>query len=165
MDIGFKEIDRWHRARGWRMCGYHRVIRRNGEVENGRPIDQSGAHARGYNNRSVGICMAGGVAKDGKTPEDNFTPEQYQSLHLLLTELQLVYPHAKIIGHYGVSPKACPSFDVQEWLMSRGINNITREATDHADELVNELDQHGWLRGSASKASEYIRTNWELHKK
>ena len=39
MDIGAKEIDRWHRERGWLKIGYHKVIRRNGNIENGRGID------------------------------------------------------------------------------------------------------------------------------
>ena len=49
MDIGAKEIDLWHRQRGWSGIGYHFVIRRDGRVEAGRPLDRPGAHAQGFN--------------------------------------------------------------------------------------------------------------------
>ena len=52
MDIGVKEIDRWHKDRGWSQIGYHYVVRRNGEIERGRPIEQQGAHAKGANQTS-----------------------------------------------------------------------------------------------------------------
>lgn len=116
-DIGAEDIDRWHKQRGWFRIGYHYVIRRDGTVEKGRPDDQPGAHARGYNHVSLGICMAGGVAANGKTPENNFTPAQFKSLEDLVKRLLNEHPHALPIGH-GQLPgvaKACPSFDVREW--------------------------------------------------
>lgn len=116
MDIGRKEIDRWHRERGFFMVGYHYIIRRDGTVETGRPLMQPGAHVQGINDRSVGICMVGGVAKDGKTPEANFTPVQWGALKVLLKELKQKFPAAEIKGHNEFANKACPSFDVQKWL-------------------------------------------------
>lgn len=119
-DIGAKDIDRWHKQRGWFEIGYHYVIRRDGTIEKGRPDDKPGAHARGYNHKSLGICLAGGVAPNGKTPENNFTPHQFASLATLLKQLKAKHPNAEILGHRdlpGVN-KACPSFDVREWLAS-----------------------------------------------
>lgn len=116
-DIGVVDIDRWHRAKGWNGCGYNRVIRRDGTIEQGRPDNAVGAHVDGFNSTSLGICMAGGVAEDGTTPENNFTPEQYMSLLVVLKELTKAYPKATIRGHrdYPGVKKACPSFDVQAW--------------------------------------------------
>ena len=116
MDIGKKEIDRWHRERGFFCIGYHFVIRRDGSVEEGRPLMQPGAHVQGINDRSVGVCMVGGVAEDGKTPDPNFTPEQWDTLTVLLKGLKEKFPHAKIKGHNEFANKACPSFSVQDWL-------------------------------------------------
>jgi N-acetylmuramoyl-L-alanine amidase len=128
MDIGAKEIDRWHRAQGWLKIGYHFVIRRNGEVEIGRDLMEPGAHAQGINEKSIGICLVGGVAMtDGKAtkgpwmagaPEANFTLAQWETLDQLVADMQSQFPKAKVIGHREVSraPKACPSFDVQRWL-------------------------------------------------
>ena len=122
MDIGAKEIDRWHRQRGWLGIGYHFVIRRNGTVEEGRHIDKAGAHAVNYNNKSVGVCLVGGVKEDKKTPEANFTNEQYKALVALLKRLKEKYPSAKIIGHNEIAAKACPSFNVQSWLKTVNLN-------------------------------------------
>ncbi len=114
-DVDIKDIDRWHRAQGWRMVGYHFFIKRDGTLQTGRPLMDGGAHAQGYNERSVGVCMAGGVAEDGSTPENNFTPEQWNSLHNIVTELQQQFPQAKVIGHRDVAKKNCPCFDVSGW--------------------------------------------------
>lgn len=115
MDIGRKEIDLWHRKRGWLMIGYHRVIRRDGTIEVGRKIEMAGAHARGHNKQSIGICLVGGVNGNGK-PDDNFEREQRAALFNLVGELHGRWPEARILGHNEISHKACPSFDVQAWL-------------------------------------------------
>ena len=116
MDIDAKWIDREHRKRGFFCIGYHFVVRRDGTVEKGRPVEDIGAHVQGINDRSVGVCMAGGVREDGKTPENNFTPAQWASLVGLLKALKDQYPNAAIKGHSEFANKACPSFSVQDWL-------------------------------------------------
>ena len=129
-DIGVRDITQWHIQRGFDTVGYHYVIRRNGELETGRPESAIGAHVRGHNSNSIGICLAGGVDANNK-PENNFTPEQFVSLEALLRRLKERYPQARILGHRDLSPdknsdgkitpnefiKACPSFDVAQWLM------------------------------------------------
>jgi N-acetyl-anhydromuramyl-L-alanine amidase AmpD len=115
-DVSAKDIDQWHRARGFLKIGYHHVIRRDGTIEMGSPITEAGAHAKRHTKTSIGICMVGGVMDDGKTPDANFTRHQWAALDRLVAEYEEQYPDAKIIGHREVSPKACPSFDVQLWL-------------------------------------------------
>ena len=116
MAVDAKMIDRWHRQQGWRCIGYHYVIKRDGEVQKGRPENEAGAHAIQVNDCSIGICLVGGVAADKVTPEDNFTGAQYKALRRLLLELLGKYPKAMIIGHRDVEKrKACPSFDVKSW--------------------------------------------------
>lgn len=116
-DIGAAEIERWHRKRSFLAIGYHYVIRRDGTLELGRPDDTVGAHVEGHNSVSVGICLVGGVDAKLK-PQDNFTPEQYDTLHKLLGQLKTKYPKAAIQGHrdFPNVAKACPSFDVKGWL-------------------------------------------------
>lgn len=116
-DIGAKEIDRWHRQRGFLKIGYHFVIRRDGTVETGRPISEVGAHVEGHNSSSLGICMVGGVSADAGKGEDNFTEAQYASLWGLLTELLTKFPEALVLGHrdFPKVKKDCPCFDVKEW--------------------------------------------------
>lgn len=117
LDVGATEIDRWHRQLGWLMIGYHKVIRRDGRIEDGRPIDVPGAHVSGYNANSVGICLVGGVDAKGN-PEQNYTPAQYESLKKLLRELKAKYPKAVVQGHrdFPKVAKACPCFDVRKWV-------------------------------------------------
>ena len=128
MDIGVKDIRKWHMAKGWSDIGYHRVIRRDGTVENGRDINLVGAHVQGHNSRSIGICLAGGLDSNAQ-PVDNFTDKQKASLFYLLTELKSQHPSAKIVGHRDLSPdldgdgviekhewlKSCPCFNVPKW--------------------------------------------------
>lgn len=124
MDIGAVEIDRMHRQRGFRTIGYHKVIRRDGSIEDGRPLDQIGAHVENWNSVSVGVCMVGGVTEhDINVPENNFTPAQFAALEKLLVELKAKYPKAKIQGHrdFPKVNKACPSFSVADWLKTTAI--------------------------------------------
>ncbi len=119
MNIGKEEIKQWHLERGWSDIGYHVVIRRNGVVEYGRPFDKMGAHIKGYNKNSLGVCLVGGVDDKGK-PSNNFTERQFNTLGCVLTALEMLFPGASIRGHRdfpGVT-KACPSFDVDLWRKS-----------------------------------------------
>jgi len=121
MDIGVEEIDQWHKARGWKGCGYHDVIRRDGVPEQGREENDVGAHVKGYNSISVGICLVGGINEDG-SPENNFTPAQIKTLIRLLRFYRVLFPEAIIVGHHDLDPyKACPSFDVGRWLKTTGL--------------------------------------------
>lgn len=117
MDIGAEEIDVWHRQRGWLGIGYHYVIRRDGTLETGRPEEQPGAHVRGFNQRSIGIVLVGGTKPDAKTPETNFTEEQYITLRILIDDLKARYPDATVQGHrdFPRVHKACPGFDAGHW--------------------------------------------------
>lgn len=117
MDIGVEEIREWHRERGWGDVGYHYVIRRDGTIEKGRPVEVAGAHARGHNTDSIGICLVGGINEKGD-PDANFTYYQYLSLYDLLDEMEEYYGEkVEVLGHRdlpGVS-KACPCFDVRSF--------------------------------------------------
>ena len=124
-DIGAKEIDVWHRQRGFLCIGYHFVIRRDGRLEDGlnspcRPTTAIGAHVQGYNHNSIGICMVGG----GSAKENNnFTAPQWATLETLLRDLKHEYPDAVIQGHrdFPDVTKWCPSFDTKKWVTERGI--------------------------------------------
>ncbi len=122
MDIGAKEIRDWHvNGNHWRDIGYHWVIRRDGTVEKGRPEYQAGAHCKGHNSNSIGVCMVGGTKKDVRIPEDNFTEVQFASLAKLVKELLVRYPGASIHGHCEYAAKACPVFSVKAFLRKWGL--------------------------------------------
>ena len=103
------QIDTWHRQRGFHLgIGYHYVIRRNGEIEPGRPEWMVGAHCRNHNAHSIGICYEGGLDIRGQ-PADTRTLEQKLAMLHLLEVLHRRYPKALIVGHHDLNPqKACP---------------------------------------------------------
>ena len=113
-DIKAKDVDKWHKQKGWRCIGYHYLIDLDGTIEKGRNEDEIGAHCSGYNSKSIGICYVGGLDKDGKTPKDTRTKEQKDALWKLLVELIKKYPEATIHGHCEFAKKACPCFDVKK---------------------------------------------------
>jgi N-acetyl-anhydromuramyl-L-alanine amidase AmpD len=115
MNIGVKQVRRWHKQRGWNDIGYHGLIRRDGSFEPGRPVAKIGAHAKGNNTGSIGIALVGGLGPDNR-PAPDFAPEQWVTLRQLTDEFLAQYPGADIRGHNEVANKACPSFDVQRWL-------------------------------------------------
>lgn len=117
MDIGVEKIRQWHKAKGWSDIGYHRVIRRDGTIEIGRPIQKVGAHAKGFNKNSVGVCLIGGIDDKGK-PENNFTEKQFDALYGVVNNYRQDYDVETILGHTDLPhvAKACPCFDVESWL-------------------------------------------------
>ncbi len=126
MDIGAADIDRWHREKGWLMIGYHAVIKRSGIVEEGRPLHRTGAHVRGMNSKSRGICLIGGMTKSKHGPEVNYTDEQYASLRKLIDEWKEEhFPIAKVAGHTDFDKmKTCPNFDAGHWYETGNVISV-----------------------------------------
>ncbi len=120
MDIGAKEIRDWHvNGNKWSDIGYHKVIRRDGMVEDGRPETKSGAHVAGHNSYTLAVCLVGGIDDTGAA-EDNFTTGQFIALRAVIDNWceKFGLTHADVMGHrdFPNVAKACPSFDVQAWL-------------------------------------------------
>lgn len=112
LDIGFREINDWHKQRGWLSpsginCGYHYVIRRNGAVERGRPDEEAGAHVKGHNAHSIGIVWVG---------RNQISEKQLKTLHALVTGVSRQYNLDLIddvLGHKELDPnKTCPNLDM-----------------------------------------------------
>ena len=104
------QIDTWHRRDNhWKYgIGYHYVIRRNGDIEHGRPEYMVGAHCLNHNSHSIGVCYEGGYDARGQ-PADTRTPEQKAAMRRLLEDLHRRYPRACIVGHHDLDPtKPCP---------------------------------------------------------
>lgn len=130
-DFTATDIDRWHRERGFNGIGYHYVIRLDGKLEKGRDVALAGAHCKGWNERSVGICYIGGLDENGR-PADTRTNAQKRVLYQIIIDLQREYNILQVLGHRDTSPdlngdgviepyeyvKACPCFDVKEFLRS-----------------------------------------------
>jgi len=129
-------IRQMHKARGFSDIGYHYLIGIKGEIWDGRrPLDSVGAHAKDFNNTTMGISYVGGLNSVTAKPEDTRTPEQTASLIIVLKRLLKRYPNAVILGHRDLSPdldhdgliekneymKECPCFDAGPWAKSVGL--------------------------------------------
>ena len=122
-DTSVDDIDRMHRARGFTETGYHKYIRKSGAVQNGRDLDkpglfEQGAHSKGENSQSIGICFEGGVTRaHPNTGFDSRTPEQIASMITVIRELLKRFPNAEVIGHRDMPGAAtqCPGFDATTW--------------------------------------------------
>jgi len=111
-DVKMETIKSWHiKGNGWSDIGYHFIIELDGSVKEGRPIHRSGAHTKGHNANSIGVCYVGGIDKD-KKPKDTRTEAQRSSMDKLIAGLLLDNVGASVHGHNEFSAKACPSFDV-----------------------------------------------------
>ena len=120
-DFKAKDVDKWHKQRGWDCIGYHYLIDLDGTIEKGRPETKIGAHCKGFNDCSIGVCYVGGLASDNKTPKDTRTNAQKASLLKLIKQLKAKYTNAKVVGHKDMPNvhKACTCFEAK-----REYNNI-----------------------------------------
>ena len=121
-----EQLLKCHLQRGFKYIGYHFYITRDGELHHCRPVSEPGAHVRGFNRHSIGICYEGGLDEDGKAA-DTRTSRQKEAMHRLVNELLQRYPDAKVVGHRDLSPdtnyngivdpweriKECPCFEVK----------------------------------------------------
>ncbi len=107
-------IHKMHLDFGWDGIGYHKIILRCGQIQNGRPEFWVGAHVKGLNNISLGVCLIG---------SKNFTKNQFKSLKKVLKIWLEKYPKAKILGHRDSTKtnKTCPNFDVISWCKENSI--------------------------------------------
>lgn len=114
-DFTVSDIDRWHRQRGFKKIGYHWVVYRDGTIHAGRPENEVGAHVKGYNSHSIGVCYIGGLSSDGKTSKDTRTTKQKEALRKLVRTLKQKYPQARVVGHRDLSPDTNHNGKVDKW--------------------------------------------------
>lgn len=105
-------------GRGWSDVGYHFIITKDGQVHSGRPIEKKGAHVRGFNGTSIGICLSG---------EKDFTEAQFKALREVIQELLSNFGLSilDVMGHRDLDQgKTCPNFDVHEILRGQNGDSI-----------------------------------------
>jgi N-acetyl-anhydromuramyl-L-alanine amidase AmpD len=105
-DVSAAEVHRWHLANGWAGIGYHYLIRKDGTIERGRPVDTVGAHCYGENYHTVGVNVVG----DFETAWP--TDAQMKSATRLVAALCRMYRirpgEDTIVGHRDLLSTACP---------------------------------------------------------
>ena len=122
-----EQLRQCHLQRGFKEIRYHFYITRNGELHHCRPVSEPGAHCRGFNRHSIGICYEGGLDTNGRA-SDTRTDFQKHSLRVLVMLLLKDYPGGRVVGHRDLSPdlngngeiepeewiKACPCFNAEK---------------------------------------------------
>lgn len=110
------DIRDWHvNGNGWADIGYHYVITMDGEIHQGRPLPMMGAHARGCNRDSIGVCLVG----DNLDPQNKWLPEQVDSLHRIWGCAELMFPGIELYGHRDVGNTQCPGLDVYKLIYGK----------------------------------------------
>jgi len=126
-DYSVEDIKKWHIQRGFKDIGYHFVIKLDGTIEIGRPLDKVGAHVTNHNENTIGICYIGGLDANNRA-KDTRTDKQKESLSNLITFLKTFIPIKEIKGHRDYSKdlnnngiiepneymKECPCFEVKK---------------------------------------------------
>ena len=112
-DFKAKDIKRWHLERGFSDIGYHYVVDLDGTIEEGRSLELIGAHTKGQNRDSIGICYIGGIDVSGE-PKDTRTTQQKAALWLLIKKLRERFGNIPVYPHYKYSAKTCPCFPADE---------------------------------------------------
>jgi hypothetical protein len=113
-EVSVDEIRQWHRQRGFRDVGYHKVVHLDGSVSEGRPESQVGAHVGGRNTGTLGYCYVGGLPKTGGNKgRDTRTPAQKATMERLTREAIARYGLTDVCGHRDLAATQCPAFDVR----------------------------------------------------
>ena len=121
IDYDAYDIDKWHLNRGWSGIGYHYVVLLDGTVQKGRWVDYIGAHVKGHNRHTIGICYIGGLGEDRRPAYDQMTAPQEESVIKLIQKMldgyRLDPNHGGLLGHNefpGVM-KSCPCMHMDQF--------------------------------------------------
>lgn len=134
--VSSADIRAWHTnpvskgGRGWSRVGYTDMIHLDGTVERLVENNEDGNvdpwevtnGAAGYNSTSRHVVYVGGCEAHSPVPKDTRTPAQLKAMAAYVKDFRRRFPHVRIVGHNELAAKACPSFDVQKWLKTIGIN-------------------------------------------
>ncbi len=132
-EVSAADIRRWHTSpapagRGWKQVGYTDLFHLDGSVERLVANNEDGNvdpweitnGAAGYNGVSRHVVYAGGCDA-AMQPKDTRTAAQKEALKRYVLDFHAQHPDVRIVGHNQLAAKACPSFDVPQWLETIGI--------------------------------------------
>ena len=97
-----EDINQWHLERGWAGIGYNYYVRKDGTIWRGRPEWSVGAHAKGHNDKSIGICC------EGAYMVETMPAAQLAALKDLIRDIMSRYGKLKLLRHKDVNETDCP---------------------------------------------------------
>lgn len=127
-NIGSEELNKIHLESGLKGIGYHYVIRRDGSLQRGRPVNIQGEHAliNNHDERSIGVVFVGGINVPSGTPNlENFvsvqslTRSQFNTFDHFCRSFYARFPGGQILGHNDIDPiENDPGFNVREYVLA-----------------------------------------------
>ena len=139
--IGSEEVEKIHIEKGFSTIGYHYVIKRDGTLQRGRPVNRPGAHAleNEHNKYSIGIAFVAGYNCNSGNPDylnyvsaESITGEQWKTLDQFLKAFYVVYPGGQVWGHNDTDPgnKIDPGIDMVQYVRNKfGKFNVASSGT------------------------------------
>lgn len=103
---------------------YHYIIKRDGSVERGIPLNENGIASENHNTYSIQICLVGGInvasgddAINGNLGSSSITRTQFNTLHQLFRVFFIHFPGAQALGHgdFDVT-QLDPGFEVRDYV-------------------------------------------------
>ncbi|MEA1960470.1 MAG: N-acetylmuramoyl-L-alanine amidase [Bacillota bacterium] len=143
-DVSALDIHRWHLNRGWSGNAYHFIIRQNGQIELGRAAEVIGAHTKGFNHDSIGICLTGDFTQ--YTPADG----QMCSLVKLTHYLEDQYGKLELNRHCDLNPTLCPGnlFPWEEFIKQVKEHNEQTPVEDWKQVIMTKAKTAGIITGN-----------------
>jgi len=132
---------------------YHYIIKRDGSMERGVPLDGTGSASPGHNTYSIQICLVGGVnvasgddAINGNIGASSITRTQFNTLHQLFRVFFVQFPGGQALGHgeFDLS-QLDPGFEVRDYVYnafnkrSLYIDPMS-EPEKSPDEIISSID-------------------------
>lgn len=148
-DGNVESIHKQHLAQGYSGIGYHFYIRKDGNIYEGRPLNKQGAHCKGSNYNSVGVCF------EGNFETEYMTDAQIKAGSELLKYLFELYPQAKVVGHRDMMATVCPgkNFDINKIL---NYKEKTVKKLESANDIIWEL-MNGSLKVPISEVGKAVK--------
>lgn len=134
-----EQIHQWHLNNGWEGAGYHFLVRKDGQIYRLRPEEFVGAHAKGSNYNSIGICA------EGNFENETMSEAQKNSLIELVSYLKGKYGISKVLKHSDVNNTACPG---KNYPFDEIVNGATQSTETRT--TGNVADFQSWLNSTYS---------------
>ena len=130
------DVHQWHLNRGWFGCGYHFVIHANGEIYEGRSMDSIGAHARGHNRTSIGICVIGNFEETHPTVPQRIATGRLVA-YLINKFASTKRKNLSVKRHKDIVATLCPGRNFRYYICDD--DDVKGEIIAKLDRIENEL--------------------------
>lgn len=150
VNIGAEEIQLRHNEAGHDGIQYHFVIRRDGRLQRGMPLDTMSVASSilGHDANCVDVCLVGGVnvATEAQDPELNlsarsFTQAQMRTFEAICESFYHRVPGGQVLGHNDIDTESQdPYMDIISYVENKfGKKSIYKDPLTEQSKSVKEL--------------------------